>query len=191
MKKKILALAVIVVCLSILAATTFAYFTETITVAGEITSGAIEITVVEKNADGTVTAYATEPISVMPTQRVGKAVAVRSEAQAAYVRMRFDLTVLDSQDREMDLDAEALAKVIAIIPDAENWTQKDGWWYYARSLSAGDVSAPLFEEIVFSGPNMGNDYQNCTVLLHVTAQAVQSANNGTSALDALGWPAAQ
>ena len=34
---------------------------------------------------------------------------------------------------------------------------------------------------------MGNEYQNCTANLIIYAQAVQTANNGETALDAQGW----
>ena len=36
---------------------------------------------------------------------------------------------------------------------------------------------------------MTNEYQNCTVEVIVKAQGVQTANNGSSALEAAGWPA--
>jgi len=36
---------------------------------------------------------------------------------------------------------------------------------------------------------MGNEYQNCTVSVDVSAQAVQVANNGADVLEAKGWPA--
>ena len=37
---------------------------------------------------------------------------------------------------------------------------------------------------------MGNEYQNAEATVDVTAQAVQTANNGDSALTAKGWPKA-
>ena len=37
---------------------------------------------------------------------------------------------------------------------------------------------------------MGNEYQNAAATVDISAQAVQTANNGTSALTASGWPAA-
>ena len=37
---------------------------------------------------------------------------------------------------------------------------------------------------------MGNEYQNSTAAIDVKADAVQTANNGETALDAVGWPAA-
>ena len=38
--------------------------------------------------------------------------------------------------------------------------------------------------------SMGNLYQGSTATVSVLAQATQSANNGVSALEAAGWPAA-
>lgn len=37
-------------------------------------------------------------------------------------------------------------------------------------------------------PKVGNDYQNSVINLNVHAQAVQTANNGKSAEEAIGWP---
>ena len=44
-----------------------------------------------------------------------------------------------------------------------------------------------FTTVTFD-PKMGNVYQNSTAHVDVNAYAVQSANNGTGALDAAGWP---
>ena len=49
----------------------------------------------------------------------------------------------------------------------------------------------LFNEVLFSSA-MGNEYQNCTAKIFVSAQAVQSANNpipeGGTVTDIPGWP---
>lgn len=37
---------------------------------------------------------------------------------------------------------------------------------------------------------MGNEYQNATATVNVSAQAVQNANNGDTVMDAKGWPKA-
>ena len=50
-------------------------------------------------------------------------------------------------------------------------------------------SRALFEQVSFVGTKMGNEYQLCTVVIDVTVQAVQMANNGESVLEAIGWPA--
>ena len=36
--------------------------------------------------------------------------------------------------------------------------------------------------------DMGNEYQNATATVDVSAQAVQTANNGATVMDAQGWP---
>ena len=45
----------------------------------------------------------------------------------------------------------------------------------------------LFTCVTFDA-GMGNEYQNATATVHVAAEAVQTANNGVTALEALGWP---
>ena len=91
----------------------------------------------------------------------------------------------------MDIDAEEMEKIIHLIMNTQDWTEKDGWWYYGAAVNTNEATLPLMTAVEFDGPNMTNEYQNCTVLIDVTAQAVQTANNGTSAIDALGWPEAE
>ena len=71
------------------------------------------------------------------------------------------------------------------------WKQKGtdtAWWYYESVLPEGAVSEPLLESVAFDGKEMGNSYQDCRIQIHVAAQAVQSDNNGATALAAVGWP---
>ena len=51
------------------------------------------------------------------------------------------------------------------------------------------TSAPtcIFTAVTFK-PDMGNEYQNATATVDVSAQAVQTANNGDTVMDAKGWP---
>ena len=190
MKKKILYIAAIIICLSIITSGTYAYYTTSDTVRNVITSGAVEAAVVEQQlVNGTLQPYPNQPIQVMPATTVSKIVSVQSAEQAAWVRMNYTLTVYDAQGKEMELPADELAKVIVIESDSANWTEKNGWWYYNTAIKSGEMTKPLFEEVAFSGPHMDNKYQNCTVVIDVTAQAVQQANNGATVWEALGWPA--
>lgn len=192
MKKRIFALAVVMSCLSILASTTLAYFTDIGTARNVITSGGVGIEVVEQQlVNGTLQPYPSQPIPVMPAATVSKIVSVRSTGQAAWVRVNYTLTVYDADGKEMEIPADELNRVIVITPDSSNWTLKDGWWYYTDAVKAGDMTKPLFDEVVFSGPDMDNKYQSCTVVIDVTAQAVQQANNGSTVMEALGWPEAE
>ena len=190
MKKKLLYIAAILICLSLITGGTFAYFTASDTVRNVITSGGVEVAVVEQQlVNGTLQPYPNQPIQVMPATTVSKIVSVRSADQAVWVRMNYTLTVYDAQGKEMEVPADELAKVVVIESDTANWTCKDGWWYYNTAIKSGETTKPLFEEVEFSGPHMDNKYQLCTVVVDVTAQAVQQANNGTTVLEALGWPA--
>ena len=108
--------------------------------------------------------------------------------QAAWIRVKYTLTVYDVNGEEMEIPAEELAKVILIDPDTANWTQKDGWWYCKDAAGTGEATKPLFREVAFSGPNMDNRYQGCTLYIQVNAQAVQKANNKETVLEAAGWP---
>lgn len=187
MKKKILYIAAIVICLSLITGGTYAYFTTSDTARNVITSGGIEVKVVEQQlVNGTLQPYPSQPIPVMPATTVSKIVSVQSTEQAAWVRMNYTLTVFDADGNKMDIPADELAQVIVIVPKTTDWTQKDGWWYYNTAIASGETTTPLFEEVVFSGPNMDNKYQSSTVVINVTAQAVQQANNG--ATEALVWP---
>ena len=190
MKKRILYIAAIIICLSLITGGTYAYYTTSDTARNVITSGGVEVAVVEQQlVNGTLQPYPSQPIPVMPATTVSKIVSVQSTEQAAWVRMNYTLTVYDADGKKMDIPADELAKVIVITPDATNWTQKDGWWYYNTAVKSGETTKPLFEEVAFSGQHMDNKYQLCTVVIDVTAQAVQQANNGATVWEALGWPA--
>ena len=62
-------------------------------------------------------------------------------------------------------------------------------WGVSKPLKPGEVTAPIFTAVTFNA-NMGNEYQNATATVDVFAQAVQTANNGATVMDAQGWPRA-
>ena len=189
MKKKIFALAVVLICLSVLASATAAYFTDIATARNVITAGGISIEVVEQQyADGVLQPYPADPVPVMPAAVVSKIVSVRSLEQAAWIRAKYSVRIFGPDGEEMETDAELLNDLVMIEPDEENWMSADGWWYYKSPVKNGETTAPLFEEVAFSGPKMDNKYQRCTVKIEVNAQAVQQANNGAAVTEAEGWP---
>lgn len=189
MKKRIFALAVVMICLSILASTTLAYFTDTAIARNVITSGGVDIVIEEwqETADGLIP-YPNQPITVMPATHVSKLVTVRNQNAQSYIRVKLDLTLTDSAGKEMETTSESMERIIHLAMNTADWTEKDGWWYYGSAVDTGEATKALMTGISFDGPNMTNAYQNCTVTIDVVAQAVQTANNGTSALEALGWP---
>lgn len=185
MKKKILYIAAIIICLSIITSGTLAYFTAADTARNVITTGGVSVRVVEQVDNGILQPYPSQPIPVIPTAKVSKIVSVRNLEQPAWVRVRYDTVVYDAAGNQMDIPAEEREQVFLISPDTSSWTLKNGWWHYNTALNTNETTKPLFEQVVFSGPHMDNKYQNCTVEIIVTAQAVQTAHN-----DEAFWPEA-
>lgn len=192
MKKRIFAFAVVVICLSILASTTLAYFTDTAIARNVITSGGVDIAIEEwqETPEGMIP-YPDQHIRVMPATQVSKIVTVRNLDARSFIRVKLELTLLDEEEQVMDIDAEEMEKIIHLIMNNQDWTEKDGWWYYGAAVNTNEATLPLMTAVEFDGPNMTNEYQRSTLKIHVIAQAVQTANNGTSAIDVLGWPAAE
>ena len=189
MKQKILYLAAIIIGLSIISGGTFAYFTAEDTARNEITTGGVAVEVVEQQvANGELLPYSDPVLPIMPGTSVSKIVSVQSTEQAAWVRMSYTVALYDKSGNPIDVPAAALSEMIVITPNTEAWALHDGWWYCNTAVQANETTAPLFETVAFSGPNMGNEYQGCTVQIHITAQAVQQANNGHTVTEAVGWP---
>ena len=183
-KKKIIAMMALVIVIAILGTGTLAYFTTKAVVHNVITTGGVGITLEEKMLDenGNEVDYENPKDHVSPGEDVSKIVRVKNDDADAWIRVRVDMRVETPRD-EMDPGED-----ITLNYNAEDWTYHEGWYYYNEILPSGQRTTPLFEEVNLSGEGMGNEYQNSTIYIDVKAQAVQSANNGTSVLTATGWP---
>ena len=193
MKKKLLVIACIAICVSIMAYGSLAYFTAEDTATNVITSGAVEISVEEWTLEnGKRVPYPKEPlIGIMPDVTVSKIVTIKNEEANAFIRAKYEMIIKDSEGKVMELDEATKNSLIIITPNREYWLlngTNDGWLYYKDSVDTGVVTEPLFTEVTFSGINMTNEYQNCTVEIVVDAQAVQVANNGNDVFETAGWP---
>ena len=193
MKKKILLLAAVALCASILASGTLAYFTAEDQVHNVITTSVVDIEIEEwqKTDEGLIPYPKDEPITVMPGVTVSKIATVNNMEAEAYIRAKFEVVITRADGSVMELSPETLAGIITLTMNGDDWLRKDGdgqWWYYADAVASGASTEAFFTEVVFDGPNMTNEFQNCTVEVIVSAQAVQTANNGDSAIEAAGWP---
>ena len=189
MKKRLACCAMLCILLSLVVNSTLAYFTAEDTARNVITSGGIDVQVVEKQlVGGALENYPDTPVSIMPGSAVSKIVSVKNLDEPAWVRMTYTVTIRDANGKTVGLSAQQRDQIITIDTDPANWTYKSGWWYCKKALATGEESKPLFTEVMFSGPEMGNTYQSCTILIDVVAQAVQKVHNGDSVLDAAGWP---
>ena len=191
MKRRIAAVALIVVCLSILAYNSLAYFTAEDTAHNVITAGAVEISVKEwqQTEDGLVPYPKNTPITVMPGTGVSKIVTVKNHDAQSFIRAKLEVTVTDVNGEELPFKMDD--EIILLAMNTKDWTQKDGWWYYSSSVDPDTATQPLMTEVKFDGLNMTNEYQNCIVQIDGTAQAVQAANYADTALEAAGWPDAE
>lgn len=194
MKRKLLILSVLVICVATLAAGTLAYFNAEDTAHNVITSGGVGIQLIEKTKSGdTLVDFPEDGLSgILPGTSASKIVSVENTGSAdAWIRVKVEMTITGSDREALPLEiggADSVIPVITFTP-GESWTLgEDGYYYYNAAVASGKSTETLFEEVYFAA-QMGNEYQNCTANLVVTAQAVQTANNGDSALTAAGWPA--
>lgn len=193
MKKKLFALAVLAICAATAASSTLAYFTSQTQAHNVITTGGVAIEIVEYS-NGVEIKDGVMPDSfknVMPGATVSKEVTVKNQDEAAdaWIRAKVDVSVKDPGENTLD------AGVIDIIYklSADTWIKGDeGYYYYTKPVAPGTATEPLFENVQFSGPEMGNEYQNCTVEIDIYAQAVQYKNNPIPAdgdvTGIKGWP---
>ncbi len=187
MKKwKIVALCTVLACLSIVASGTLAYFTAQETAHNVITSGGVAIQLHEFSDNGSDGLTPWEDVEgVMPGAEISKIVTVENTgASEAWVRIKVDKTITLA-NKEVIPNPE----VMKLDINPEFWTEQDGYYYYKYPLAPGYSTRELFTTVTFDAVKMDNDYQNCNATIDVKADAVQVANNGTTALTAAGWPA--
>lgn len=189
MKRRIWMCAVVAIGFSILASGTGAYFTAEEKVHNVITTGNVDIDLIEKtdfDSDGDGELDDFENVSsVTPGTEVSKIVTVKNTGgQPAWVRIKVEksITLADGVIGEID------ESLISYDINTEYWIEQGDYYYYTEALAPGATTEPLFSKVSFA-PEMGNLYQNCTVAIDVQAQATQVANNGTTVLEADGWPA--
>lgn len=193
MKKKILALSMVAICMSVVAYGTLAYYTASETAENVITSGNVGIELLEwADADRTISYEEMYPdniiTDVMPGTDVTKVVEVKNSGDnPVWVRVSVDKQIIMSEQ----MDEEADTGLMTMDFDTDNWTVgNDGYFYYTKPLEAGKTTESLFAAVAFD-PAMDNKYQNCKAKVEVNAYAVQTANNGTTVEEAKGWPEAE
>ena len=181
-KKRILCLTVLVICLATLATGTMAYFVAEETAYSVITTGCLYMELKQETEDG----------RPLPQEGVLNVVPATAADQVAYVKNKGSVPFFTRVLVEKKLspaegsDAQLDAALVTLNINEDDWTEKDGFYFYKRILKPGQETAPLYTEVGFA-PEMGNEYMDAKVEIRVLAQAVQSANNGADATLALGW----
>ena len=100
------------------------------------------------------------------------------------VRVEAGIKGADGADLPLTIDGDAPVMTYEV---GRNWSlSEDGYYYYALPVTPGESTELLFDTVSFA-PEMGNEYQDCTANIVISAQAVQTANNGQTVLEAQGW----
>ncbi len=185
MKRKLLFLASAVICLSIAATGTLAYFTGEYRQTNVITTGSVDIALQEWG-DEEETEPFVDPSGVMPGTDVTKIPeVVNTGSSAAWIRVKVEKKILTGGKEEAP--ADEVEKLIGLDIDTEAWTYRDGYYYYKSELEPDASTTPVFTKVSIS-KDMDNAFKNAQIKVDVAAEAVQVANNGESAVTAAGWP---
>lgn len=184
MKKKISLIAVLAICLSLIATGTLAYFTTDAIARNVITTGHVDIELIEKHIDesGEVVDFPKDGISgVLPGTAVSKIVSVKNTGAESWIRVKVEKLANAADGSELPAD------LITFQVDETKWLEKDGYYYYLTPVATDESTDILFDEVFFDS-KIGNDFMNGKMEIVVSAQAVQTANNGTTVTEAAGWP---
>ncbi len=179
MKKKLSIVFGIIAILAIISVGTLAYFTSEQNAENVISAGNIKLEIHEKTASGED--FPEEGIIVMPGDTVSKIVTVENTGDhPLYLRVKLTEGVSD--------EALTTDDCLDININRSCWLEKDGYYYYYRALQSGETTEQLFSEVYFDLYNIDNKYLGKHFTLNVAASAVQSENNGSDVLNAIGWP---
>ena len=172
---KLLALALLAAGAACLTLGTAAFFSAETTAHNVITTGGVEIELREWADEARETPFE-DVTGVLPGAEIVKIAEVENTgASEAWIRVGVTKSIRLAGSGRADLS------LVSLDINTADWTLgKDGFYYYNTALKPGEVTAD----------EMGNEYQNAAAAVDVAAQAVQTANNGASALDAAGWPKA-
>lgn len=171
MKKKWTIAAVLVLVVALLAVGTWAVFSAVGRADNVITMGSVKLALHDE--DGAGQPFTT--VSAMPGSVVNKVVYVKNVGSGAfYTRVKITPEVVGADDKIIPLDASE--RLLTLDLNNEDWIAGEGGYYYYRgSVDPQAATSKLFNQVKFS-KDMGNEYQNATVYIYVTAEAVQTAN---------------
>lgn len=171
MKKKWTIAAVLVLVVALLAVGTWAYFSAVGRADNVITMGSVKLALHDE--DGAGQPFTT--VSAMPGSVVNKVVYVENVGSGAfYTRVKITPEIINAANESVPLDPSERLLVLD-LNDTDWIAGADGYYYYKGALDPKAATTNLFSRVTFS-TKMGNEYQNATVHIYVTAEAVQTAN---------------
>lgn len=190
MKKKIATIALVAAVAAIAVGGTLAFYTAEETAHNVITTGGIDIELVEKHVlpSGETVDFPGEVFNVCPGVDVSKIVRVHNVGPSeAWVRASVTFQVFDVNKAPLPAQLDDGTPVLGYTV-LDGWAQgADGRYYCNAPLQPGAQTLPLISAVTFD-VRVGNEYQNATAVVEVKVDAVQTANNGGTVAQAQGWP---
>ena len=181
-KAKLLVAALVAVCLTFMSQATLAYYATVGKATNVVTSGDIQLIIHEKTDRGT--AFPEEGVYIVPGDVVSKQVSIENDcSHPFYLRVKI-LYGVDSKE----LSSEDCFKLNI---NEKYWSYHDGWYYYQGVVKPGDTTPNVFSHVEIVGSKVDSSYLGKTLMLTVSAQAVQSENNPIrdgNYHTASGWP---
>lgn len=197
-KRKILSIAsVMLIAVFAFASSTFAYFTATADSNSNVIKSAsgtefdvVDLVYPQGSLNGIPVESVTDKLMAFPGESVLRDITAVNRSQISiYVRAKISPVIT--------LDARYADKADLIDPslisygiDENYWVTRDtfdGYYYYISPLASGEQTTAIIDSVNFS-EDMGNMYKGSTVSVKAVFEIVQSNGNGTSVLDAGGWP---
>ena len=174
MNKKYLAASAALIAIIVLVLGSVAYFSKTGTSKSVVKSSDLKIELKMMEYIDDVPQEVEGETSVMPGEYLHRMALVKNVGREdAWVRIK-----------AVDLGLIELVEI-----NEADWTEKDGYWYYNKELASGESTEPLFYGIRAS-EEAGNESAGEELTLNIDAQATQVKHNGSTALEAKGWPEA-
>lgn len=162
---------------TLLSQESLAYYSVYAETGNVITSGEINIKIIEKMGDGNSSG---EGVYIMPGSIISKRVSVlNTGANPCWVRVK----LTNGADGEADSD-----EITDLDINLKDWIAgDDGYYYYSKVLEPGVETEKLFSQIKISG-SADSSYLGKILKLTVWAFAVQSEHNEGDVLHVFGWP---
>lgn len=175
-----------------LAVCSYAYFVSTTSSQGNVISTGKAMVNMVNETDPSYPTVPGDPDSyiIFPGYRVEKNVYIENAgAYPIYVRARLESSITLGE-RYAEHSGEIDLSLVDYSIDLNNWTEKDGYYYYNLPVNAGESTTNLLQSVNFS-EQMGNIYKDSTINVKIRFEIVQSNNNGNTVFDAAGWSSAE
>ena len=180
-KSRLLLVALVAILLTVLTQPTLAYYTAYGKATNVVTSGDIQLQIIEKTADGND--FPAEGVYVIPGDIVSKRVSIENIwGHPFYLRVK---VVSGSTNQALSAD-----DCMKLDINTTDWTLVDGYYYYNKILQPGETTPALFTQVEIVGSKVDQHHVGSMLSLTVKAYAVQSENNpAENPWNAAGWPA--